>query len=373
MGMSDTRSHLRLPLGLLGTVALILFAEGYFHLNTFKYTNTATLSWGLSDTSARRDAKDADILCLGDSLVKHGMIPEVLEAKLGQKVYNLSICASSAPATYFIYKHALESGSHPKFIIVDFMPDLLTGSPRHSSRNWPEILTIPELIELSRAGRDFSFFVEMARDQVLTSFRSRWEIRTNITSAVEGKTDPLEATNRVYKRNWTVHRGAEYTPDNPNFKGEVTEKDHFNLMSDRFWCNNVNRSYIHKLMKLAHSKGTKVYWLLPPVSPAIHARRVQSGADAKFSDFIREFSAKYPHLTVLDARRSNYDHTRFVDPVHLNGKGGVALSTEVADIITSGRTEWVWLPRFRPHESPVALEDVDQSRVAVGVTESMMR
>ncbi len=356
----------RWPLGLIGMVVLVVAVEAYIGRHAFRFTNTATLSWNLSDTAARGEASKAEVLCFGDSLVKHGMIPEVLEAKLGKRVYNVSICAASAPASYFLLKHALDAGARPQSIIVDFMPDLLSGSPRHSSRNWPEILNYRELIELARAGRDFGFFVTMARDRLLNSHRSRWEIQANLIAALRGQVDPLHETNLVYQRNWGQHRGAEYTPDNPAFQGQVTEQDHFKLMSDHFWCNKVNRTYIDKFIKLAESRGAKVYWLLPPVSPAIHQRRVASGADEKYSGFVREVAAKHPSLIVLDARRSGYDHTKFVDPVHLNGRGGVTLSTEVAEAMVSGRTEWVWLPRYRDRTSPVPLEDVEQSRVVVG-------
>jgi hypothetical protein len=371
--MSPEKQVSRWPWGLIGMAVMVVAIEGYVARRHLAFTNTATLSWNLSDAAARRDATDADVLCFGDSLVKHGMIPEVLEAKLNQRVYNLSICAASAPASYFLLKHAIDAGARPKSIIVDFMPDLLTGSPRHSSRNWPEILNYRELIELARAGRDFGFFVTMARDRLLNSYRSRWEIRSNLTAAIQGKEDPLPATNLVYRRNWGLHRGAEYTPDNPAYQGQVTEDDHFKLMSDHFWCNRVNRDYIHKFVKLAESRGAKIYWLLPPVSPGIHKRRVESGADEKYSQFIREIAASHPTITVLDARRSGYDHTKFVDPVHLNGRGGVALSTEVAEAMLGGRTTWVWLPRYRDRQSPVPLEDVEQSRLAVGAGTSTYR
>ena len=371
--MDERRKPGRWPLGLIGMAVMVVAIEGYVGRHAFKFTNTATLSWNLSDTAARRDATDAEVLCFGDSLVKHGMIPEVLEARLGKRVYNLSICAAAAPASYFLLKHAIDSGARPKSIIVDFMPDLLTGSPRHSSRNWPEILNYRELIELARAGRDFGFFVTMARDRLLNSYRSRWEIRANVLATLQKKVDPLRETNLVYQRNWGLHRGAEFTPDNPAFQGQVSEEDHFKLMSDHFWCNRVNRDYIHKFLKLAESRGARIYWLLPPVSPGIHKRRVESGADEKYSQFIRDIAKSHPTLTVLDARRSGYDHTKFVDPVHLNGRGGIALSTEVAEAILGGRTTWVWLPRYRDRVSPVPLEDVDQSRLAIGVGEKTYR
>jgi len=371
--MRPNRKLGRQPLGFLGMVVAVIAFESFIGRHSFEFTNTATLSWSLSDAAARGDATNSEVLCFGDSLVKHGLIPEVIEARLRKRVYNLSICAASAPASYFLLKHAIDAGARPKSIIVDFMPDLLTGSPRHSSRNWPEILDYRELVELARAGRDFGFLVTMSRDRLLNSYRSRWEIRANLIAILQGKVDPLRATNLIYQRNWGLHNGAEFTPDNPAFKGQVSEEDHFKLMSDHFWCNRVNRDYIHKFITLAESGGSRVYWLLPPVSPAIQRRRVESGADEKYSQFVRDVAARHPTLTVLDARRSHYDHTKFVDPVHLNGRGGVTLSHEVAEVLATGGTEWVWLPRYRDHALPRPLEDVEQSRLAVETKDRALR
>ena len=39
------------------------------------------------------------VICFGDSLVKLGIVPAVIEGRLGRRAYNLSACAGQAPAT----------------------------------------------------------------------------------------------------------------------------------------------------------------------------------------------------------------------------------------------------------------------------------
>jgi hypothetical protein len=94
-------------------------------------------------------------------------------------------------------------------------------------------------------------------------------------------------------------------------------------------------------------------------------RRNESGADEKYSRFAREVAAEHPGVAILDARHSAYDHTRFVDPIHLTGKGGLALSADVADAIAGGGRGWVRLPPFRERTPARPFEEVEQSRAEV--------
>jgi hypothetical protein len=92
---------------------------------------------------------------------------------------------------------------------------------------------------------------------------------------------------------------------------------------------------------------------------------MERGVDQGYTRFVRSVAAKYPAVMVLDARYSGYDHTKFVDAIHLNGKGGVALSTDVADAISSRTSAWVVLPPYRDRSFEQPLEDFEQSKLAV--------
>jgi hypothetical protein len=122
-----------------------------------------------------------------------------------------------------------------------------------------------------------------------------------------------------------------------------------------------------------------VYWLLPPVTPQLQARRERAGAEAGFLQFVRAMQASAAHVTVLDARHSGYDHRLFVDATHLDGQGAQALSRDVADVLrraleldrpggTGRPAGWVDLPAYRTGAIALALEDLEQSRRAVSKT-----
>jgi len=355
----------RFPMGLLGMAAWVVAVESFVASRPARFTETSTYSWTLSAAAARSEAASAEVLCFGDSLVKHGLLPEVLRDRLGGPVYNLSVCAAPAPAHYYLLEHAIDAGARPRAIVVDFMPGLLAGTPRDAERSWCELLDVGEVAELARIARDGRFLAAATLDRLLPTVRSRWEIRADIVAAFGGEAAPLLATNRTHRRNWGVHLGAQFTPDNPAFRDEPTEADHRRLLSDHFWCHRINRTYIDRFLDLATSTGVRVYWLLPPASPAVTARRVAAGADAKHTAFVREMVARHPGVVVLDARRSGYDGSKFVDPIHLTGRGALALSAVVAEAIgSSPSVAWVDLPPYRDAPRRGPFEDVDQSRGA---------
>ena len=309
----------RWPIGLFGMIAIVIAFESSVARRPIAFTESAAFGWAFSNAAARGEATSAEILCFGDSLAKHGLLPEVIEERLGVKSYNLATPAATAPAHYYVLRHALDAGARPRAVVVDFMPGMLAGPPNLGARNWPELLTTAEALDLSLSWRNPHFFVETTLSTLLPTSRARWEVRHSLLAALGGKADPLATTNLMLRRNWSIHRGAQYTQDNSAWSGEPTERDHAKHLSDRFWCHPINRTYVEKFLSLAESRGIRVYWLLPPASPKIQQRRLASGADAKYTAFVREVTRGHPRVVVLDARSSAYDHTRFVDPIHLTG------------------------------------------------------
>jgi len=45
---------------------------------------------------------------------------------------NLALARGPAPATFFLLRRALEAGTRPEAIVVDFKPSVLVGSPRYN-------------------------------------------------------------------------------------------------------------------------------------------------------------------------------------------------------------------------------------------------
>jgi hypothetical protein len=360
-----TRS--RWPAGLFGMLAMVLMVETTLARHSLRYADTASLSWRLATEAIPREAMRCEVAVLGDSLVKIGVIPEVIHAGSGRSTYNFAMAQAPSPATYFMLRRLIESGGRPSAIVLDFKPSVLAGGPRFSLRHWQTVLSLRESIELAKESRSVGMLVEIGLGRLLPSWRDRIEIRESVLSALIGQTAPTYSTNRLALRNWSINRGAHLNSSRSPFPGDVGSDVHKKLLSDAWKCHRINAIYVDRLLSLAEAHGIPVFWLIPPLPPQLQARREQSGVDAAYVAFARSMQAKHPGLTILDGRHAGYDDSTFADHTHLNGRGSIAMSRDLASILRNdkGRARWVDLPRFLDRPGSFTVEDVDQSRVAL--------
>ena len=360
-----TRS--RWPAGLLGMIAIVATVETTLARHPARFADTASLSWTLAFGAVADDANRPEVACLGDSLVKIGVIPEVVRADSGRTTYNFAMAQAPSPATYFLLRRLVEAGARPSAVVVDFKPSILAGGPRFSLRRWQSVLGLREAVELAGDARSAGLLVEILLGRVLPSWRDRLEVREAIRSALLGVPAPTASTNRLALRNWTINRGAHLNSARLAFSGEVRAEVHRNVGSDAWKCHPINAEYVDRFFALAEAHGLPAFWLLPPLSPALQARRERSGVEAAYLAFVRSIRSKHPGLTIIDGRHSSYDDATFADHAHLNGRGSIALSRDLAAILASpgagGRR--VDLPKFADRPGSYPVEYVDQSRLAL--------
>jgi hypothetical protein len=348
-------------------LALVAVVETGLSLHPLQFLETASLSWRLGIDAIPREARDCEVAFLGDSLIKIGVIPEVVREGSGRSTYNFAMAQAPAPATYFVLRRLIEAGGKPSAIVVDFKPSILAGGPKFSMRHWQTVASPREAFELAAESRSPAMLFEIALGRLLPSYRDRTEIREAVLSSFRGEVAANFSTNRRALRNWSLNRGAHLNSPRNIFSGEVSDETHKKMLSDGWKCHRINTLYIDRLLALAESRQIPVFWLITPLPPPLQERREQSGVDAGFVKFVRSMQAKHPALTVIDGRRSGYESWTFADHTHLNGLGAVAMSHELAKILKGPcqPDRWVALPRFREGTSTIPLEDIEQTRYAL--------
>jgi hypothetical protein len=278
--------------------------------------------------------------------------------------------------TYHLLRRALGAGSKPTTIVFDLKPSLQVGGLEYYVRNLAEVATPAELLDACRSERFRKSAAELIIEWLLPSYRCRREIRNDLLAALAGTTARLRNLNRLCERNWTVNDGVNITTPNPGYHGEVTEAEHNHLISRGFFPDRTKTEYVRRLLTLAGDRGIRAYLVLPPFVPDLRERREQTGAERKYEAYIRSLQDRFPDLTVLDARDGGYPATIFVDPIHLDVRGTLALSSEVAAVLhqdfeRAGKAEeprrWVRLPAYRERPIPADLEDVELSRTRLGL------
>lgn len=377
-----------LPVGFIGMVGLIVALECGVATRMPEFcADPAVFQWRATHEAVYgTEVKQCDVLCFGDSLVKLGIYPRILEASLGCRAFNLAMPAAPAPGSYFLLRRALDRGARPRALVVDSHTMLLQFSPRQSVEYWPELLTARELVELALTARDPRLFSVTAVAKVLPSVNNRHGIRAAWLESLRGQPDARSGLYRVLTRNLKVNRGA-YVPAlrNPQLIGAAVgahARDAAAAAEAPPWASHwANRLYLERFFDLAATRSIPVFWLLPPTDPEWQAISDRVGRDARFTAFVREVQSHYANVIVLDARRAGYGHELFADLTHLDQRGARELSESVAASIgaylASARAQpkarWVALDRTQERRLHVPLEDLEQSTAIVRAAGERMR
>lgn len=359
------------PIGLLGMLTLVATIESVIagHEGKGLWNSTIT-SWRFASRAVRRDAHQSEILCFGDSMVKFGVEPLILEERLGRRSYNLALYGGPPAASFFLLRRTLEAGAKPSALIVDFPPHQLGVSPRFFVREWPHLATLGECLDLTFSTRDASFFASLVLGKLFPSYRDRQGIRTCVFAALRGESKSVwKAELAPLVRNWNRNRGAQASPREPGFDGRFNPRN-LGLFPPEWSCNRTTLRYVQRFLALAAARKIPVFWLLPPITPQPQARREQLGLDAQFNQLVRSVQAAFPSVTIIDGRGSGYASSVYIDSVHLDRRGAALLSHDLASLLETtlndpARPHWLHLANFQDRPVDVSLEDVNQSRAAL--------
>jgi hypothetical protein len=368
--MKDSSSRRRFgdraPWGLLGMLALMALAERFVVWHDLDFASPLQWDWRLTSRAARHEATAGAILCFGDSLIKGGVQPRILEDRLGLRVYNLAVSAGMAPADYFLLRRALGAGARPAAVLLEAEPHLLSLGPRFLVDQWPELLGVGEALDLAWTERDADLGTRILLGKLLPSVRGRAQIRGAVLATVRGRPGSNRYETPHFWRNWRVNAGAQVLPVLPDFRGAV-EPWHGEWFPPDWRCDRGAAAYLRRFLALAAARGIRVFWILPPVCPEAQALRDRNGLDAEHTRLVHLFQGRFPGVVVIDGRRLGYGPSAFTDPFHLNRRGSAAFSAEVADVLRhalagppAGAT-WVGLPPRRMRAIATPLEDLMQS------------
>ena len=354
------------PLGLIGMLALVALTERYIAKRDTDLGTMYSIEWRMIGESVKRQAPKASICCFGTSLTRMGVSPRILEAKLGKPAYNFALSGGQPFASYTMFRHVLDAGGKPEAVVVEFKWSALGVDYKWNERVLPEMATLRDCAEFAMTVRDPIFFARLALVSKLPSYRCRAEIRDNIVAAIKGVEPKRNHERAIMARNALVNKGANHSPKN-DYKGALNPDDPY-LCPKEWKCDPISALYIHRLFDLAASRQIPVFWLIPPIAPPTLARRIEIGAEDRYTDFVKSIAASHPGVTVVDARYSKFALGAFIDSTHLNRDGAVALTTSLSDAIAARLStpppkagHWVGLPEYRTSDDGSKIEDMGQS------------
>ena len=331
--------------------------------------------WRHARRASVAEASACRVLCFGDSLSKYGVVPRVLEGRLGGRAYNLAMGAAPPAASLAILERTLAAGARPAAILVDFAPHLLGTSPRISSVLLPEVLGPVAAARLGWDAGDPGLAASVALGGLVPTIKDRGEIRSALLDALHGvDRDPRRLAEAAALRNWGVNRGGHLA---------IRGARHFaddapwapQLYPPEWSCTPLNATHVRRFLRLAEAHAIPVFWLIPPFSPEVHVRRACSGLDERYTAFVSRVARSFPGVTVVDGRGAGYGGEVHADAIHLDRRGAAVFTEEVAAVVAArlGRPpapaaaadRWVHLPPYRDRPADAPLEDMLQSTLAV--------
>ncbi len=259
----------KMPRGLLGAVALIAIAEWVGFARLDRPISFGAASWRDARGNAEREARGADLLCFGDSQIKCGLLPSVLERRHGWKAFNLAVVGGQAPSSYYLFERALRAGARPKAVIVGYYPALLGCDLRLNAGMWSELLDARESLDLLVCSRDAKLAAPLLSRAMLPSLRRRVEVRAALNAAILGVVDPQREEARAYRRNWKVNAGAHALGTVKDYDSAARPE----LGGERWKCKPENARYVRRFLALARRYHVAVFWLLPTNAPTLSAAR----------------------------------------------------------------------------------------------------
>jgi hypothetical protein len=362
------RAGWRLPLGFLGMLGLVMAIEWTLAGHDLDFTAPWHWDWRVIGKAATRPdrVKGKDVLIFGDSMVKFGLMPKVIQKGSGKSAYNFALHTGQTPSSYFMLRRALRAGAKPSAIVLNLTPHMLMHHADVNKNLWAELLTVEECLDLSRSLNDPAFFARTMLEEALPTFKERMEIRSNLMAALAGKSTSRRAEIPSYRRNWKLNDGAQLM----GYIGApaINPDQWANELYSKWKPDPVNLAYLDRFLGLAAEHQIPVYWLLTPLHPDVQIRTDANLFDLQLSNFVLQTLARFPGTTVIDARHAGFVADLFLDGAHVNRRGALKLSAAVAEVLrdpTEARsTRWVALDLSKVRDFDGPIEDVNQSVVA---------
>jgi hypothetical protein len=298
-----------------------------------------------------RGAGGRDVLFVGDSQAKMGVVPRVVAERSGLRAANLAIAGAQAPAVHDVLRRALRAGARPSAVVVDFHPLLLAMPPRVTGDGLSFLLGPGAALRLGWEARDSSLLGGLLARGALPSLRCREGLRSRVRWALEGVEDPQPPRTLEALDHWARNDGAWVMPAMAD-RSDAGVAGLHRAFPPGWTPDRVNVAYVRRVLRLAEASRAAVYWLIPPTRPVVQATNEASGFDVRYLAFVRAMQAEFPGLVVIDGRHAVYDPAVFLNPDHLGREGAIALSRDLGDLLPRLAREappgrWVPLPRYR--------------------------
>ncbi len=260
--------------------------------------------------------RSPDVQVMGDSVALEGVVLPTLSTELPGHpfVWTLAKSATGPEFTYFMLQRELAAGLAPKAIVyapaphtfgTDRIPLLVGG-----------FCTWPEIWEVARSGKApmdvlYGIFCKLS-----FTLRNREPLGEMLRGKKAGQTLNAVSMKEVSAGlRPEMHFVAEQIP--AVFKNDFSVKP-------------FPKTFFEKFLTLAQERHIPVYWLTPPIVPAIGETRQACHFDQHLIPFLEDIHQR-DGVQILQAESMVYQDYLFKDFMHLNQEGADKFTKFMAD------------------------------------------
>lgn len=270
-----------------------------------------------------------DFVLLGGSRVYRGVIPDIMEQRLGMNGFGLSSGSQSMVDSYFLLEEVYRLHS-PKLLIIDvnwkrFQAKDLVGATLTYVNFEPSLNKLAYLIN------------GFTPDQYIKGFFPGLQYYRNLfTALIKNPMEKLSSDYRSYVYDDPVvgrYEGKGFTrsfrsiPVGNMGKPKVTPWEPESIDSESLL-------YFDKILRLCKENDTRVFCFIPPVPPAtLKEYGNYSECAAYVQDLMSSYGTELYNFNLLRPDLFVAKEEYFFDEVHMNGAGAETFTPVFSDFI----------------------------------------
>jgi len=258
--------------------------------------------------------KDNEILFMGDSVIKVGILPEIIS----EKSYNIAIGGTTPVEMYYSLNAYLKNNKPPKKIFMAFSPIHYSHLEWYRTRTvYFHYLTFDEMMEAENIilkDDDLSFYEKpgLLWDDIecFLRFPNKYYLtirNSKLKRNIENEEKYLSAREA---------QGKMFFPPVLNWELKYKENEY---VTKGFQKRKSIDYYLKQILTLAKANNIEVFIIQMPINKITNESFIESGYSENFTNYMEELSRETD--ISIEINLPIYDTKLFDDYMHLSKKG----------------------------------------------------
>ncbi len=271
-------------------------------------------------------AGQVNFLSAGASYTLFGIRPDILDARMGVKSYNLAGTLLTLRGRYVLLEQEL-ARNPVETVVLEVSPDTLL---RQREEEGPKG-DLPMLGRIERGSVRWRYFREAFSP-------AEWpEVYYDMTS--KGIESALRLVTGSYRQENDIMRAGYYVNTKPDCEIPAADESAFHIQSLPEQVVEENVAWLEKTVELCQSWGAEVWLITVPQTEYYNNAYVNLDYYQQwFTEFAASHSLRYYNFNLAKDKLSLLpDQGCFYDDTHLNTRGGEVFTEMLAEVLENDR------------------------------------